>query len=300
MSEKDIGTVKFSYDLFKLAQEKSIHVVGLNDNEDGTYSVEVSDSDPEVISKVQDVLKELIDSVDLLEPHFSMDGTWLIDFNVDEEFFKNYEGKEWANVTDEIKTKIEKELQKADEIPDEEDEEDDRKGVEIVKKEGNVTVYADGVVEIDVDPWEFAVVPREKTIPIPFMKFQCIIQEYDWATLVGLFLGDDDFKDNEAYHSRGQSARWIIKGISPIKEEYFYEIHDAEAGDTPQIHSNTSFGIYEMMEWFKEKFKDKTPIEYTKDVILPSGKKAQFGIDKDGNSWYTWSRCGWLSELGLE
>jgi len=302
--EDESKMLEFAYDLFRLGQQNKIMIVEIGQNQDGTYFVEIGNRDADFIEKTKDVLKELSDEIEIVDTKFSMDGTWLITFKVDDSVIENYQRKE-IDATATTATPITNILSPTsrdvsiDDEDDQEEEEDDRKGVAIVEKTDKVTVYADGVVEIDIDPWKFEVVPKALVNMIPFMNFVTIIQEYDWARLVGLFLGDDDFKDNEAYYPNKWSGRWIIKGISPVEEEYYYEIHDAAGGDTPQIYAQTTYGINELFGWLLEKFKDKTPIEYTRSLILQNKKKAEFGIDKDGKPWHSWNRCGWLSELGI-
>lgn len=297
MEEENNKAMEFAYDLFRLGQQNKLVIIEIGENTDGKYFVELGNREPESIEKLNEVLKELSEEIEIISKQFSMDGTWIINFELDSSILKNYQSKETNYKKDSSSIIVVQEDEKEEEEVNSQD--DDRKGVKIIEQKDGVTVYADGVIEIDIHPWQFNVVPKALANMIGFMPFVSIIQAYDWTNMVGLFLGDEEFKENEAGHSDRISGRWVIKGISPVGEIYYYEIHDAEGGDVPHIYAKSTYGVEEMYNWLIEKFKDKSPIEYTRKFILPNKKKAEFGIDKNGHAWQSWNRCGWLTELGL-
>jgi len=306
MKEEETSLLQFSYDVFKSLGKEKIIVLEINKDND-SFTIEIGNRDHADVDRAKEILKTLVGDINDVKESYSMDGTWLLTFTPPEGALDNYESKladsqeAIEKITDFLSAVNPPESTKVDDEDDKEEEEeyDDRKGVKVVEKKGNVTVYEDGVIEIDLEDWRFESVDPEIAKDIRNLRFVTIMQT-DWTRLVGYFLNDDVISKNEVESARKISGRWMFKGLSPTDEEYYFDIHDIEGSDVPHIYAIDGYGINELFEWFEQTlFKDKKPFEYTRDIELPNGTKEQFGIDKDGNPWQSWNRCPWLERLGL-
>jgi hypothetical protein len=304
MEKKDGNLLKFSYDIFSFTGKKKIIVLNIDENTDGSFTLEIANREHETVDSVKEILNTLVGEIEDISESYTMDGTWLLTFAPPKGALDVYESKhseEELSAIEKMMTETEKSkavTEITEKIIDEVEEYDDRKGVDIVEKKGNVTVYADGVVEIDLEDWRFEAMDPEEARVMPPLPFATIMQ-IDWTRLVGYFLDNDDIKDKEVESSRRISGRWMFKGRSPTDEEYYFDIHDIEGSDIPHIYAHDNYGINELSEWFDSMFKGKKISEYKREFILPNGTKAEFGIDKEGNPWQSWNRCPWLEELGL-
>lgn len=168
------------------------------------------------------------------------------------------------------------------------------------KDRNKITKNPDGTIDIELGPWEFSCMPKQMEPLIYVMPYAVNVQEYSWTTLIGLFLTEPDFAENELSHSDRISGRWIIRGQSPFGEDYYFEFHDMKGGDIAQIYAQENYGVYEMLEWLEEYFADRKLAEYTRRFKLPDGEAASFGIDNKGERWHSWDKIPpWLKQLGL-
>jgi hypothetical protein len=289
---------KFAQDLFVLSFKKRVKITNIGEDQ-GNYFIEVYEVDADKVKDAESLLTDLLKSAKIIKKEFdSSMWIWRIYFSVDESEFGNYKSQ-----IEEPKPSGEITITQSEEDEEEKDIEDEEKKYEekdIVQKGDGITVYKDGVIDIDIHPWEFSCITKEEGNLKPVVQqFLTVVQTYDWTELVGRFLADDEFKDNELPHGSSISGRWRVRGKSPFGTIYEYEIRDTVGGDVPQIYGDANYGIGELLEWLEKRFKEVKPIEYTKTFKLPSGKKATFGINAAGERWQSWNRAPWLEELGL-
>lgn len=176
---------------------------------------------------------------------------------------------------------------------------DYKKDIE-VDWDSKVTKNPDGTVDIELMPWEFSCMPNQMEPLMPVMPHIESYQEYSWTTLIGLFLTEPGFAENELSHSDRISGRWIIKGRSPFGQDHYFEFHDIKGGDIAHIYAQDGYGLYGLFEWLKEHFADREMAEYVRRFKLPDGETGSFGIDNKGKRWHSWDKIPpWLKELGL-
>jgi len=174
---------------------------------------------------------------------------------------------------------------------------------EDTKKDLNdkITKNSDGTITVDLDPWEFSCMPKQMEPLMPIMQHLTNVQNQSWTTLIGLFLTEPDFVKNELSHSDRVSARWIIRGRSPMGEDHYYEVHDVKGGDTGQLYAVDGYGVNALFEWFDEHFKDVKPVAYARSFVISDGETGTFGINAKGEKWHSWNKIPtWLREIGWE
>ena len=171
-----------------------------------------------------------------------------------------------------------------------------------VKRDGNkITKNPDGTIDIELTPWEFSCMPKQMEPLISVMPHVVNLQCYSWTTLIGLFLTEPDFVENELPHSVRYSGRWIIRGCSPFGQDHYFEFHDVKGGDIAQIYAQDSYGAYELLEWLEEHFAGRKLVEYTRKFKLPYNEIGTFGVNDKGEKWHSWHKAPpWLKELGWE
>ena len=291
--------MQFAYDFFRLARENGLKITVIDENE-GVFSVDIRSQEPDCLEEIKPILDELLSEWKWIKNEFDVsDKVWRMYFKVDESLLDNYKSYVFTTPKSEdniivVDPDVDDAIEDEDDVKDEDD-----LANKIVEQKENVTVFADGSIEVELKPWEFECVPKQIANLMPMMKYIGMIQTYDWVRMVGLFLGDDDFKENELIYPDGQSGRWLVKGTDQFGSDHYFEIHDTKGGDVPQVYGKSKFGIDELLLWIIEKFKDCSPVEYTKKIKLPGGEDGEFGIDDQGNPWHTWNRCPWLKEMGF-
>jgi hypothetical protein len=176
---------------------------------------------------------------------------------------------------------------------------DYKKGTE-ANQNNKITENPDGTIDVELTPWEFSCMPKQMESLISVMPYAENLQIYSWTTLIGLFLAEPDFAENELLHSDKISGRWIIKGCSPFGQDHYFEFHDIKGGDIAHIYAQDGYGIYDLFEWVKEHFADRKAVEYIRRFKLPDGETGSFGINDKGEKWHSWDKIPpWLKELGL-
>ena len=82
---------RFSYDIFSFTRAEKIIVSGIDENTDGTITLEIANMDYEKVNRVKEILKETIKEIEDIKESFSMDGSWLLTFKIPDGILENYE-----------------------------------------------------------------------------------------------------------------------------------------------------------------------------------------------------------------
>jgi len=280
--------MKFGQDLFKLCGERGLPVTGLGE-ENGEFYMETPDANAEA-GDFGEVLKELLGESDKWEVQKSSfdpaTDLYRFNFTMEEDILDSYDYEFEVHEFD---------VKELDIL----EENKDKKVKRVEGPKDNIIYFDDDSVQIDLDAWEFTCIDKKVANMLRPMANIGFLQSYDWTTLVGHFLADDEYKPNELITTGSQTGRWAVKGISPFGKEYLYILHDDNAGDLPLVQSKSDYGLHEMSEWYFKKYKDHTLEIYEREVELSDGTIEKYGVDVNGEAYATWNRCGWLKELGL-
>lgn len=274
--------VKFGQDLFRLCGEKGFQVIDLSE-ENGHYFIQTPTE-----SDFSEVLEELLADKWKLESKLldSTTNTWKWEFTLEDGALDNYNYQFVDKTIDVTELDIL-------------EENEDKTVTKVEGPHNNIIHFDDGTIQIDLGAWAFEIIERQVGNLMKPMEKVGMILTFDWTELVGHFMSDDEFEENELIHTGSQTGRWAIKGVSPFGKEVFFIIHDENAGDIPIVQSSSTYGLLELGEWFQERFKDHQPCVYEREVKLSDGSVEKYGIDDTGKPYNTWNRCGWLKELGL-
>jgi len=279
---KNEDMVKFGQDLFRLSGEKGLQIVELEERNGRFYIQTPTDQE------FKEVLDELVED------------KWTMHSKTFDQASNSYE---WGFILEDgaldgynyqfVDTTID--VTALDLL-------DENKEKTVTKVEGpqdNIIHFDDGSIQVDLDAWTFVCIKRPIGNLLRPMGNVGMLMTFDWTELVGQFLADEEFKDDELLVTGSQTGRWAIRGVSPFGKETLYIIHDENGGDLPMVQSEGSYGVMELGEWFKDRFEDKTPEVYERKVKLSDGTIERYGVDDEGKPYNTWHRCGWLKELGL-
>lgn len=278
--------MKFGQDLFKFCGEKGLQIIELGE-ENGKFYISLPNDnvDPESFKAV---LNELIkDKWTIQDPEIDQAiNLYKFYFVLNDDALDNYSYQP---------TDLSIDVKSLDIL----EENKDKKVTKVEGPKDNIIHFDDGSIQVDLDAWTFNCIEKQVANLLRPMGNHGFLQAFDWATLVGHFLADEDFRNNELMRTGSQTGRWAIRGISPFGKEVLFILYDENGGDIPMVQAKSTYGVIELSEWFLKKYKDHLPAPYERKVKLCDGSIEKYGIDATGEAYTSWHRCGWLKELGL-